>query len=354
MPRVGILTFHRCINYGSFWQARCLVDGLRSLGADPVILDHRSAPIRRAEWRCAFQPLLPARSSRADFPLYASKIRKFADAIASYPLSGPFEIDNPAEIEPFDLVLVGSDEVWNLSHPWYGGRSIFYGDGVPARRLVSYAATFGNLPAAHGIEVYWADKLQKFDGIAVRDANSKAMIERDLRRRATLVLDPCLQFPESLARGRQPARPSPYLAVYGHSFPAWFQAGVRRWAASYSLPLISIGYRNDWADQQWLDAGPYDFDGFIAGAAAVATNFFHGCVFSLLNAKPFVCTLSDYRTNKIGDLTRTVGAEGHLVSAETPQATYDAMLRDPLDPGIESRIAQLRLQSGTYLADVLQ
>ncbi len=27
--RVGVLTFHRCINYGSYWQARCLVEGLR-------------------------------------------------------------------------------------------------------------------------------------------------------------------------------------------------------------------------------------------------------------------------------------------------------------------------------------
>ncbi|OHV81890.1 polysaccharide pyruvyl transferase family protein [Ensifer sp. LCM 4579] len=354
MPKVGILTFHRCINYGSYWQARCLVDGLRSLGAEPEILDHRSQPIRSAEWRCAFQPLLPARSARADFPLYASKIRKFAEAIASYPLSGAFEIDSPADIEPFDLVLVGSDEVWNLSHPWYGGRPIFYGEGVPARRLVSYAATFGNLPAAQGIEVYWADKLRKFDGISVRDTNSRVIIEKDLKRRATLVLDPCLQFPASLARSRQSRSTPPYLAVYGHSFPKWFQVGVRRWAASCSLDIISIGYRNDWADQQWLEAGPYEFAAFIAGSAAVATNFFHGCVFSLINAKPFVCTLSDYRSNKIGDLTRTVGAEDHLVSEETPQATYEARLGEPLDPGIEGRIAKLRLQSGTYLADVLQ
>jgi hypothetical protein len=130
LPKLGILTFHSCINYGSFWQTRCLIDGLRSLGADPVILDHRSSRIRRAEWRCAFQPLLPARSSLSDLPLYSSKIRKFLAATESYPLSRAFEIDNPAEIERFDLVLVGSDEVWNLSHPWYGGCPIFYGDGV--------------------------------------------------------------------------------------------------------------------------------------------------------------------------------------------------------------------------------
>ena len=30
--KVGVLTFHRCINFGSYWQARCLVEGLRSRG----------------------------------------------------------------------------------------------------------------------------------------------------------------------------------------------------------------------------------------------------------------------------------------------------------------------------------
>jgi len=53
---VGILTFHRCINYGSYWQARCLVDGIRKLGPEAVLLDHRPVNIDRVEWRCALTP----------------------------------------------------------------------------------------------------------------------------------------------------------------------------------------------------------------------------------------------------------------------------------------------------------
>ena len=30
--RVGVLTFHRCINYGSYWQARCLVEAIAARG----------------------------------------------------------------------------------------------------------------------------------------------------------------------------------------------------------------------------------------------------------------------------------------------------------------------------------
>ena len=56
--KIGVLTFHRCINYGSYWQARCLVEGLRARGLDAVLLDHDSPRANRAEWRCAFQPML--------------------------------------------------------------------------------------------------------------------------------------------------------------------------------------------------------------------------------------------------------------------------------------------------------
>ena len=42
--------------------------------------------------------------------------------------------------------MVGSDEVWNFRHPWYGGASIFFGDYCNADRLISYAASFGKDP----------------------------------------------------------------------------------------------------------------------------------------------------------------------------------------------------------------
>ncbi|MBB4184621.1 hypothetical protein GGE07_001247 [Sinorhizobium terangae] len=353
MAKLGVLTFHRCINYGSFWQAHCLVQGLRSLGAKPVVLDHRSDRVSRAEWRCALQPLLPARTTRPDMSLYASKIRKFVNAFASFPLSAAFALDEPVALDDCDLVVVGSDEVWNFRHPWYGGVPLFYGEGISAKKIVSYAATFGSHPAANGLESYWADKLRKFHAISVRDENSKTIIERALGREATLVLDPCLQFPETLATWPAVTHDRPYVAVYGHSFPSWFQQGVRRWTASRSLRLVSIGYRNEWADEQWLDGGPYEFAGFIAGADAVATNFFHGCVFALLNAKPFACVLSDYRSNKVRDLARLVGAQRHVLSRKTPSAGYEAILGDVPDPAIADRLAELRSHSWNYLIDVL-
>src|SRR5215216_352563 len=98
--KIGILTFHRCINYGSYWQARCLVDGLWARGHHAAILDHDSRRINIAEWKCALRPMLPTAVLKADYPLYREKMRRFFRAVAVLPLSPRFPMDHPAARNP--------------------------------------------------------------------------------------------------------------------------------------------------------------------------------------------------------------------------------------------------------------
>jgi hypothetical protein len=349
--KIGVLTFHRCVNYGSYWQARSLLEGLRSRGHDVVLLEYDCPETDRIEWRCAMQPLLPRRSSRSDIRLYARKARAFQRAIAELPVSAPFPLRKPETMEPRDLVVIGSDEVWNLCHPWYGGYELFWGGGVQAPRLVSYAASFGNYDAEAGIESRWSERLGRFDAISVRDDNSRRLVTAALDREPALVLDPVLQFP--IARPEHVEAPAePFIALYGHGFSEAFGQAVRRWAQARGLKLVSIGYRNDWADEQWIDADPLQFAQAIAQAKAVVTNFFHGCVFALLNEKPFACAITPYRMNKVRDLTRALGAEAHLLREDDGPELFAAVLDPPLSSRITDEIARLRAQSEAYLRAV--
>jgi hypothetical protein len=182
----------------------------------------------------------------------------------------------------------------------------------------------------------------------VRDDNSRSILRTALGGEPELVLDPCLQFPpQPEGRWRGPRRP--FVAVYGHSFSPAFVAEVRRWADSRGYRLVSIGYRNNWADAQWIAAGPHDFAQAMARAEAVATNFFHGCVFALRNARPFVCETSAYRSIKVGDLMRLLGGEKHLVSSEAPAAGFADRLDEPPAPEMLRSIERLRRTSEAYL-----
>ena len=347
--KIGVLTFHRCINYGSYWQARCLVEGLRARGHHVTLLDHDSRRINIAEWKCAFRPTLPTVVPKSDHPLYREKILRFFRAFDSLPLSPRFQIENPVEMEDYDVVVVGSDEVWNLQHPWYGECPLFYGDGVLTQRLISYAASFGNYDSLWELGQTWVEKLRNFAMISVRDKNAQTIIKNVLGVEPEIVLDPCLQFSIEPEERNCDYLRKPYVAVYGHNFSDSFARDVQRWANERKLLLISIGYRNDWADEQWITADPHDFAHFMAQSEFIATNFFHGCVFALRHMKPFVCETSPYRSNKIRDLMTQMGGEKYLLTEDMPPAVCDAYLRDPLDPNILQKIDHLRQTSNAYL-----
>jgi hypothetical protein len=346
--KVGVLTFHKCINYGSYWQARCLVEGLRGRGFDAELLDHDCDVVRLAEARCALQPKLPERTPRRELRDYAAKTRKFAQAISALPQSRPFPVHEPEAAGEYDAIVIGSDEVWNFRHPWYGSTPIFFGDGLKADRLVSYAASFGNHSAWDGISPEWAEKLRKFSEISVRDENSWHLIRNGTGREPEIVLDPVLQF-ASVVNVDSTSRDEPYALVYGHGFPDWLSQLARRWADARPMRLVSVGYSNPWADEQQVSAGPSEFAALVAGAEAVITNFFHGCVFALANGKPWAATPSEYRSIKIPDLANVLGASHRLIDEHTSDEAFGELLDMPIQPRVKERLADYRVRSDAYL-----
>jgi hypothetical protein len=227
--KIGILTFHRCINYGSYWQARFLLEAVQRLGHQAVLLNHQSKRVDFAEWKCALQPVLPTPVPSSDHALYRHKIEKFLVQIEALPLSAPFPLEDPSSMEEYDLVIVGSDEVWNLSHPWYGYYPIFFGQGIRAKKLISYAASFGNYNPTWNLDRDWIHKLLRFDEISVRDETSKYIVENALGGDPKVVLDPCLLFPSFSEEVPLVSNPT-FAVVYGHNFSEKMIRYARFWA----------------------------------------------------------------------------------------------------------------------------
>ena len=286
-------------------------------------------------------------------PAYGRKIRAFLKAQDRLPLSPAFSLDQPETMNEFDSVIVGSDEVWNLKHPWYGGKELFFGKRIRSRSLVSYAASFGNYPATEVLPPRFAEHLRQFKAISVRDFNSQKIIRDAVGIEPELVLDPCLQFePNPDSDSRLPDQP--YAVVYGWGFTRPMGQQIQRWAKRSGVRLVSVGYHNDWADENRLSASPDDFVNLIRNARAVATNFFHGCVFSLKYERPFVCESLPYRAIKIHDLLSMVGAEGHQIRLESMSESWIERLNEPLNLEIVARINRLRESSQAYLDRVLR
>ena len=142
---------------------------------------------------------------------------------------------------------------------------------------------------------------------------------------------------------------SDFALVYGHGFPSWLAERVRAWADRAGIRLISIGYSNGWADEQRIGRGPAEFASLMAGARAVITNFFHGCVFALLQGKPWASVPSDYRAIKIPDLTAMVGAQDRLIDEQTSDEEFADLLNTPVSRDVAERVEYYRVRSETYL-----
>jgi hypothetical protein len=312
------------------------------------LLDHDCPEVRRAEYRCALRPTLPEPTPRHHRSAYKAKARAFEPAFAELPLSPRFSLHDASDLRAYDAVVVGSDEVWNLAHPWYSHKPLFYGEGLKAQSLVSYAASFGNYDAEHGLDDYWSDRLTRFSSVSVRDFNSREIVSNVLGAEPPLVLDPCLQFANRIPR-EAAKEERPYALVYGHGFPNWLGAVAREWASERGLDLLSVGYGCDFADEERIEAGPLDFARLVSGAESVITNFFHGCVFALVMGKPFVVTPTPYRLNKVRDLTAKLGAERHLLRGETEPEVFADILASKASESVEQRICELRQSSNAYL-----
>jgi exopolysaccharide biosynthesis predicted pyruvyltransferase EpsI len=116
---------------------------------------------------------------------------------------------------------------------------------------------------------------------------------------------------------------------------------------------VSIGYRNDWADEQHITADPLEFVSLIVRSKVVITNFFHGCIFSLLNHKSFVCETSIYRSTKIQDLMRSLQAENHLLDSIQSDDQFEELLMKPAEEKVYDTINRLRRDSEQWLDQAL-
>lgn len=93
-----------------------------------------------------------------------------------------------------DYLVIGSDEVFNCvqKNRNVGYSPELFGEGNNAKRLISYAASFGNT-TLEKLDKYKkkdeiASLLKKFDAISVRDSNSGKIVESLTGRFPTITL----------------------------------------------------------------------------------------------------------------------------------------------------------------------
>lgn len=208
---------------------------------------------------------------------------KFLDAVA--PL--PFNQYNTSISCDYEAFVVGSDQVW---HNWSNTREeidYFFLSFVPIHKRVCVAPSFG----LSRIPEQWIDAysvgLDGFHHLSCRENDGCNIIRQIVDRECDLLLDPTLILDtkewDSISTKPSFKLPEIYILVYIIGpISNESRNRIHEISLSFRAKVINI---YDINDIEHYTTSPDEFVYLVKRAAAVCTNSFHGCAFSILYSK---------------------------------------------------------------------
>lgn len=342
--KIGILTFHDGINYGAFFQVSALQRFLTQNQHDCQVINYKDKGFANRELRGLLNVRHPLRTARN-----VRKMRKFKQAHAGLNLTPRIRHKDELARFRFDRIVIGSDEVWNYATRYIGYDPTYFSAGLNADKIVSYAASFGNISPEHNTPAELVKLLAGLSAISVRDQNSIEVLGAMGLTSATRVLDPV--FLADFAADAIHPRERDYLLVYGYAFSEEMKREILNYAAEKGLRTLSAGYRHDWCDKSLDMLGPFEWLGYLLDSTCVVTTMFHGFLLSLINNKNFCMFTTPYRANKLGTLPTELGV-GHRVVGEGESVSSAFMT--PIDfEHVNALTAPRREASINYLLNAL-
>lgn len=277
--RIGILTYHSSLNYGAVWQTWASVQFLRSLGHEAYVVDYRNGT--DAKFYDPFR--FDAERARKEGLKYLIKLPALVYARSRKALVFKRFVCKRLPLLPFpeagklDVLLVGSDQVWNKQIT--GGRDpVYFGEILSDVKKVAWAASAGRTVLEEAdIQVL----LRNFAAIGVREQSLANLIPQ-----STLVPDPTMIIgPEEWEKLVHPVK-GKYLLAFPMLHEKEVMELARRKAREMQLELkvvtSFVKFRPHWIQA----ASPEEVLSLIKSAEYVVTSSFHGAVLTLRFGRP--------------------------------------------------------------------
>lgn len=334
-----ILTLPLTSNYGGILQAYALKSVVEKLGYPACLVEH--VP----EWA-------EKQYFSASTRIKCHQLKEIAKFLVKFLIGRPsllptfirykqterfkrrfFRRSSLDTIESSDTIIVGSDQVWRAVYArTMGGLERYFLNFATSEqraRSFFYAASFGSDE--------WEGTPQEtercqgciadFKAISVRETSGINLCRKVFGVNAIQLPDPTLLLPKEeyedqlIHSSRTKAHHHPYAAAYIlDSSPAMthlLESSVQ-FLALPLLHLIPTGKEKKLMDRlplsvpQWLRG--------IRDCKCVLTDSFHGCVFSIIFNKPFICLGNESRGSaRFDSLLGTFGLQDRLVTNPTPE-----------------------------------
>lgn len=351
MKRIGILTFHAAHNYGAVLQCYALQEFLHSKGHEVEIIDYRLPSIVNGYHWFKLNRFISKNPykllKKTIYELHLIKKRKQRyDAFETF----INERLNLAPIEkifdnPYDIIIIGSDQVWNYNLT-NGFDHYYWGNfpHPPQTKIISYAASMhDNWPNSYDDII--VKKLKKLDFISVRELSLAKKLSKLLpNKEIHSVIDPTLLIKkeqwDNIAK--RPKINYPYLLLYQVERDTKSEYIAEKIAKRKNLKIVYLSaHVSDINTNKVIASSPEEFIGLFKYAEFIVCSSFHGTIFSLQFAKPFVSVKMGLgKDSRVGNLLRDLNLKDLFISNynEINDKTLDSVI-------LNERINHLRIKT---------
>lgn len=297
--KIGILTFHRALNYGAVLQAYALCHFLNDNDFDAEIIDYRNKALETIYHSSKINL-----NNMQQYHGYSfkNKIQRFFEVIYFKKLCLKFDsfleknLSNTVTasswdkvINQYDWIVTGSDQVFNFILT--DNDVIYYLQGVPFEKRASFAASAGAFNVVKNQKCI--DELNLFSFLSVREEETAQLFEDITKKKCFCHMDPVflLDKKEWITVEKAPHIHKPYILIFSMNKSSKLVEKALAYAKKNNSEVYFLstalkrkmkkGIRQIW------NASPYEFLGWIHHADYIFTDSFHGTAFSILFEKRF-------------------------------------------------------------------
>ena len=285
--RIGIITVYNSVNSGSYLQAMALCKTIESNGNEVFFYDSKTRKPRKKAFKTGLWHIIRGGGLKMSIePI--KQYRKFNRLVK--------KMNIERKIEASDIIVLGSDEIWNVSRSTMSDYPIFWGDGL-TNDIISYAPSINNSKVTDLDNfTYVIPALKKMKLITVRDEHSKQVLQSIVDLEMKIVVDPTIfsTKEEYITLAKRPEQTN-FLFVYsrGGEFSENEIHEIKAFAEKRELKIIGAPYMA-WVDEN-VFPDPLEFLGYLEAADYVVTGTFHGTIFSIIFNKKFISIMRNNR-----------------------------------------------------------
>lgn len=335
--KVGVVTVYDAIdNLGSYLQSYALKLVLEDLNHEVFFVENKN---QRYMIKKCIGGIRPIRS-------YHSRLLKSYKLFKGWKR---FNIIKKDERKNLDLIIYGSDEIWNMDNLYFEDE-FFFGSDVKNIRKIAYATSIGEMDEA---KLYEKKNIVRglfdFEKIFARDERTKQTISKLVGKNINLACDPTLLVDNNRLQKEIKIPSDNYILVYTYGVDKNIEDMVIKFARERNLKIVSPCFWHYWCDIT-VQCDPLQMSTLMKGAKYVFTTTFHGAIFAMLNNKKMCVLPIRY---KVGYVVKQLGLTEKLVGKNV---TYDEFINVitsefPIKE-FNKNLLSLRENSMSYIKDI--